>query len=127
MRILIDTDRYRDFCEGIDEAVNIIRSADDIFMPFVTLAELRSGFAIGKHGGENESILTQFINKPRVSLLFPDEGTTRQYSYLYKQLRQQATPIPTNDIWIASLAVQHDLHLFSRDSHFRYLPQIPII
>jgi predicted nucleic acid-binding protein len=39
-------------------------------------------------------------------------------------LREQATPIPTNDIWIAALVVQHDLALFARDQHFDHLPQL---
>jgi predicted nucleic acid-binding protein len=40
------------------------------------------------------------------------------------QLRRQGTPIPTNDLWIASLVLQHDLVLCARDRHFDHLPQI---
>lgn len=127
MRFIIDTNRYRDFCEGLEEALAIIRRAETIFLPFITLAELRAGFAVGSRGLQNDKVLTKFINKPRVELLFPDEETTRQYAYLYKQLRTQASPIPTNDLWIAALAVQHNLFVFSRDEHFSHLPQIPII
>ena len=46
------------------------------------------------------------------------------YAHLFYQLRQQGTPIPTNDIWIAALTVEHGLALFSRDSHFDHLPQL---
>ncbi len=127
MRILIDTNRYRDFCEGESGAVEAIQKAQDIYLPFVVLAELRSGFAVGTRGAENEKILTKFVNKPRVKLLFPDEDTTRHYANLYRQLRVQGTPIPTNDLWIGALAVQHDLFLFSRDGHFGHLPQIPVV
>lgn len=127
MRILIDTNRYRDFCEGIVEALEVIRRAETIFLPFVTLAELRAGFAAGERGVENDRVLTKFLNKPRVRLLFPDENSTRHYAYLYKQLRVQATPVPANDLWIAALAVQHDLFLFTRDEHFAHLPQIPVV
>jgi tRNA(fMet)-specific endonuclease VapC len=127
VRIIIDTNRYRDFCEGTGEALEVIRRAETIFLPFITLAELRAGFAAGRQGPLNDRVLTRFINKPRVKLLFPDEETTRQYGYLYKQLRSQATPIPTNDLWIAALAVQHDLFIFSRDEHFAHLPQIPVV
>ena len=127
MRIIIDTNRYRDFCEAKTEAIDIIRKADTIFLPFIVLAELRAGFVVGKKGSENEKILVRFINKPRVTILYPDEDTTFHYAYLFKQLRAQATPIPTNDLWIAALAVQHNLLLFSRDVHFNHLPQIPIV
>ncbi|MBA3472116.1 MAG: VapC toxin family PIN domain ribonuclease, partial [Rubrobacter sp.] len=30
-------------------------------------------------------------------------------------------PIPENDIWIAAVALQHDLVLASRDSHFEHV------
>jgi len=33
----------------------------------------------------------------------------------------------TNDLWIASLACQHDMPLFSRDDHFSKLPQLVLV
>ena len=39
-------------------------------------------------------------------------------------LRQQGTPIPTNDLWIAALVLQHNLTLCDRDRHFDNLPQL---
>jgi predicted nucleic acid-binding protein len=36
----------------------------------------------------------------------------------------RGTPIPTHDIWIAALVVEHGLTLLSRDKHFDRLPQI---
>lgn len=32
--------------------------------------------------------------------------------------RQKGRPIPLHDIWIAAVALQHDLVLASRDGHF---------
>jgi tRNA(fMet)-specific endonuclease VapC len=40
-------------------------------------------------------------------------------------LKKAGTPIPTNDIWIAALAVEHSLVLYSRDAHFDRFPGIP--
>jgi tRNA(fMet)-specific endonuclease VapC len=57
--------------------------------------------------------------------VFADEDSTHHYARLFRQLRRQGTPIPTNDLWIAALVVQHQLHLFARDAHFDHLPQIP--
>jgi predicted nucleic acid-binding protein len=127
MRVALDTNRYIDFCRGEDTAVQAVRLADDICLPFVTLAELRAGFACGTRAKENAGVLTRFLNKPRVRALFADDGTTHHYGNLFRQLRQQGTPIPTNDLWIAALCVQHDLLLASRDIHFEHLPQIPSI
>lgn len=125
MRIAIDTNRYVDFARGVPEAVEWFRGADEILVPFVVLGELRAGFAGGSQGGQNEASLTRFLDSPRVELLFADEETTNHYARLFYQLRRQGTPIPTNDLWIAALAVQHQLTLFARDAHFDHVPQIP--
>jgi len=124
MRMAIDTNRYRDFCEGKDDAVERFKAASLIFLPFAVLAELRAGFECGTIARRNESTLSRFLNSPRVSILFADEQTTFHYARIFRQLRQQGTPIPTNDIWIASLVQQHNLILYSRDSHFDVLPQL---
>ncbi|MCH8819129.1 MAG: hypothetical protein IIB03_02275, partial [Acidobacteria bacterium] len=91
----------------------------------LVLAELRAGFLSGSRSQENEATLTRFLNSPRVETLCPDEQTTHHYARLFYQLRKQGTPIPTNDLWIASLVVQHDLVLCAQDQHFDQLPQLP--
>jgi tRNA(fMet)-specific endonuclease VapC len=124
MRVLIDTNRYRDFCEGREEAVVVLRRARLIYLPFVALAELRAGFLCGTLARRNEQSLTVFLNSPRVRVLLADEDTTHHFARIFAQLRLQGTPIPVSDMWIAALAVQHDLLLHSRDAHFDYLPQV---
>ena len=124
MRIVVDTNRYRDFCEGVPEALEQFRKASAIMIPFVTLAELRAGFLAGSEKGSNARVLSLFLTRPRVQILWPDEETTNHYSRVWLQLRRQGTPIPTNDLWIAALAIQHNLALYSRDSHFDHLAQI---
>ena len=123
MRILIDTNRYRDFCDNVPDALQVFQRAERIAVPFVTLAELRAGFMVGSRSRENEQVLSSFLNRRRVLTLFPDAHTTLHYARLFFQLRTQGTMIPVHDIWIAALAVQHGLFLFSRDSHFEHLPQ----
>jgi tRNA(fMet)-specific endonuclease VapC len=127
MKILLDTNRYTDFLRGVEEATKTIIHAKEVFVPFITLAELRAGFLLGTKMPENEAVLAQFLNSPRTSTLFPDEDTTHHHGQLFKQLRRQGTPIPTNDIWIAALAVQHRLTIHARDRHFHHLPQVLVI
>jgi predicted nucleic acid-binding protein len=91
------------------------------------LGELRAGFAIGSQGAENEGLLRRFLLRPGVSILMPDEQTTHHYGSIFRQLRYQGTPIPTNDMWIAAPVLQHGLVLCARDQHFDHLPQIPRI
>jgi predicted nucleic acid-binding protein len=46
---------------------------------------------------------------------------------LFRQLREQGKPIPTNDVWIAALVLQHNLLLRARDAHFARLPQLTMV
>lgn len=127
MRLLLDTNRYRDFCDQDPVALDRVQTAERLFLPFVTLAELRAGFLCGTKARQNERTLIHFLNSPRVSVLYAGEATVHHYAHLYAQLRRQGTPIPTHDIWIAALAVEHELVIFSRDQHFDHLPQVPCL
>jgi tRNA(fMet)-specific endonuclease VapC len=124
MRLLLDTNSYIDFCRGEADVLDQVQQARQIFLPFVTLAELRAGFLCGRHAHKNESVLSRFLNSPRVTVAYPDENTTHHYARLFFQLRKQGTPIPTNDIWVAALAAQHDWILLTKDAHFDHLPQL---
>lgn len=124
MKVAFDTNTYVDLCRHVDSTVELFESADAIVLPYVALAELRCGFAGGRRQADNERILRQFLHRRHVAVAYPDERTTHQYAEVYRQLRRQGTPIPVNDMWIAALALQHDLVLHSRDRHFDHLPQI---
>jgi predicted nucleic acid-binding protein len=127
MRIALDTNRYRDLCEGEEEVVRLLEEAGSIHVPLIVIAELRAGFALGRKGRENEAVLQRFLVKSGVEVLIPSDATTRHYAGLYRQLRQQGTPIPTNDLWIAALVLERDLFLCTRDEHFRHLPQLNLV
>ena len=125
MRVALDTNRYVDFARGDALTVELLEAADAILLPFVVVAELRAGFALSKRGTENERTLRRFMARAGVDLLLPDEQTTHHYATTFRFLRERGTPIPTNDLWIAALVLQHDLVLLDRDAHFDRLPQIP--
>ena len=125
VKLALDTNRYTDLCRGDVSVVEMVELADQVWLPFIVLGELRAGFAVGSQGPRNEAVLRRFLLKSGVSVLYADEQTTHHYSAIYRQLRKQGTPIPTNDMWIAALALQHSLVLFARDTHFDVLPQLP--
>lgn len=124
MRVALDTNRYVDLCNGVNETKTIVAQAEVVMLPFIVLAELRAGFAHGKRQEENERVLRRFMLKDGVKSLFADDQTTHHYGALYRQLRKQGTLIPTNDMWLAALVLQHNLVLHARDRHFDHLPQL---
>jgi tRNA(fMet)-specific endonuclease VapC len=124
VRVALDTNRYVDLCKGVDETVSLLEEAEAILMPFVVLGELRAGFVHGRRQANNERTLRQFLLKDGVHVLFADDQTTHHYATVFLQLRKQGTPIPTNDMWLAALVLQHNLALHARDKHFDQLPQL---
>jgi tRNA(fMet)-specific endonuclease VapC len=124
VRVALDTNRYVDLCKGLDDTVALVEEAEAVVLPFVVIGELRAGFAHGRRPTQNERVLGRFLLKEGVRVLFPDDQTTHHYAAVFRQLRKQGTPIPTNDMWLASLVLQHNLALHARDKHFDHLPQI---
>jgi tRNA(fMet)-specific endonuclease VapC len=59
-----------------------------------------------------------------VRVLFPRRETAGHYGRLFVQLKRAGTPVPDNDLWIAALALEHDLGLITRDQHFQRTPQL---
>lgn len=124
MNIALDTNRFTDFFRGDEDLKAALHRPTSISIPFVVLGELRAGFLCGRKSLENERALVRFLSSPRCSILFPNEDTTHHYARLFQQLRASGTPIPTNDLWIAALCIQQDLHLLTRDGHFKKIPQL---
>jgi tRNA(fMet)-specific endonuclease VapC len=127
LRLALDTNRLTDLLRGDEMLVQLVETATSVSVPFVVLGELRAGFSLGTKGPDNERALQRLMEKPGVECLLASEATTRHYAQLYRQLREKGTPIPTNDLWIAALVVEHDLVLCSRDRHFSHLPHLPVI
>lgn len=124
LRLALDTNRYVDFAQGSESVVHLLEHAREVFVPCIVLAELRAVFRMGSKAMENERDLRAFLNRSGVFTLNPDEGTTHVYADLHVELRRRGSPVPTNDLWIASLVIQHDLVLLTRDEHFNAVPRL---
>lgn len=123
-RIFIDTSLYSSFMKGDSYANQLIQSADELFLNSIVLGELLSGFMRGKKERKNRLELSEFLSSPRINILALDDETSERYAIIIKYLYEQGTPIPTNDVWIASSVMQYGLKLISRDNHYLKIPQI---
>jgi tRNA(fMet)-specific endonuclease VapC len=123
-RLLLDTNCVTDAFRGDAQTIERLETAHQVWLPCAAVAELRAGFLGGSRSATNEALLDTFLRMESVGILYADRETLGVYARLRVQLRRSGTPIPTNDLWIASLAVQHDLILLTRDAHFDKLPQL---
>ena len=101
--------------------MDVLRQVSHIGISAISVGELLSGFKAGAREKENKLELATFLDSPRVALYPVDADTAEYYSLIINQLKKQGTPIPTNDIWIAAVAFQNGLELYTRDSHFSHV------
>ncbi len=123
--ILIDTNAYSQLYLKNFDVFLLLENASQVFIPLIVIAELRAGFWSGLKQEINETHLSNFLGK--VKVLLPDTQTTFEYAKIFAALKRQGNPIPTNDIWIAALARQHQLPLMTFDKHFRFIPDLIVL
>ena len=124
IRILLDTSAYIAFLKGHPEIKQTIQKTDEINLNPVVLGELLAGFMKGRRAAQNREILQEFMGSPRVRLMAIDEETSERYAAIFNYLREEGTPIPTNDLWIAANAMQFGLRVVTTDRHFQQVPQV---
>ncbi len=123
-RIILDTSAYSEYLKGNEAVKSIIQQADEISVTPVILGELISGFVKGRYEKKNRHLLNEFLTSPRVSIIEIDEETSERYAIIINYLREQGTPIPTNDIWIAASAMQYGLKILTTDKHYLKVPLV---
>ena len=125
MTLLIDTSAFSAYGRGSDpRLVQWFKPEHQLMMPLLVIGELRAGFAAGNKKSENEKLLQLFLDAPSVNTLTISDATTKIYADLFSKLRQAGTPIGTNDMWIASLALEHQLQLLTLDADFDNVPDL---
>ena len=124
MRVAVDTNRLTDLFRGDAALADLLGGCEEVWIPLVSLAELKAGFYGGSQRRRNEELLQRFLSRPTAGVLLPGRETAEHYARLFVQLKRAGTPVPDNDLWIAAQALEHDLILITRDKHFRHIPQL---
>jgi len=126
-RLLIDTNIYSYALRGDEGVVEVLREAEEIGFSAISVGELLSGFKSGGKEKKNRKELDQFLDSPRVAVYPVNEGTAEFYAQILNNLRKIGKPVPTNDIWIAAVAFQNGLKLFTKDFHFQAIPGLYLV
>ena len=93
-----------------------IRNAGEVYLAAPVIGELYYGAR--KSGKTAENVATIDLLTQRFPRLDCDLETAQWYGIIRNRLQRKGRPIPNNDIWISAIAIQHDLVLVTRDSHF---------
>lgn len=88
----------------------------EIYLPCIVVGELAFGANKSGRVQHNLDRLEEFVAKS--TLLDVGLETARIYGQIKQSLLAKGRPIPDNDLWIASLAIQHQLPVVTYDAHF---------
>jgi tRNA(fMet)-specific endonuclease VapC len=114
--VILDTNALSAFADEDPAILTVLAQAEQLAIPVIVLGEYRYGIAQSRNSAGYSTWLNNLLADCMV--LDVNEETTLYYAAIHIELRQAGRPIPTNDIWIASLCRQHKLALLSRDHHF---------
>jgi tRNA(fMet)-specific endonuclease VapC len=126
-RLLIDTNIYSYALKGDDEVVEVLKKAEQIGISVISIGELLFGFKGGGKEQKNREELEIFLDSPRVVVYSLDEDTSEFYAEILNNLREIGKSVPTNDIWIAAVAFQNGLKLFTKDNHFKAIAGLSLV
>ncbi|MFW8601977.1 type II toxin-antitoxin system VapC family toxin [Desulfobacterota bacterium M19] len=125
MKLVLDTNIYCDYAEGIPETVETIaNSGETIYLPAIVIAELTYGFMKGNMQEYNEKKLHYIIEQLQIKIININKDVARKYALIYLHLVKKGRKIPINDVWIAACCMETGGTLFTKDKHFRSIELI---
>ena len=128
MKLVLDTNIYSDYAEGVTETVDFMATqGEQLFLPSIVVGELHFGFMKGLRQRLNEKKLKQFIDLLDVDVIDVNADVARKYAIIYLSLQRNGTKIPVNDVWIAASCMEVGGTLLTRDKHFNVVDQIETV
>jgi len=123
--ILFDTNAIASFLLNPGDVARSLPYGSRFLVSLITLGELHYGARNSTRVARNLAKLGELKSEFRI--LLPDEQTAEAYAEVRVQLRRKGRPIPSNDVWIAAIALQHKLPLLTRDTHFRVVDGLDVL
>ncbi len=124
-KYLLDTNIVIALFANDASVMESLTKAEEVFIPSVVIGELFYGAHKSARAKDNLARIDEFASSNLV--LGCDMETARIYGDVKNALRIKGHPIPENDIWIAAVAIQHNLTLVSRDGHFNEIENLKVV
>ena len=121
-KILLDTSGYSLLMSGDASVRESLSRADMVYMSAIVLGELYYGFRRGSKERENIERLERFMSIPGVALLEVADSTAQIFGDIKYDLARVGTPLPINDVWVASHAIESGAVVVTADERFRIVP-----
>lgn len=116
--MLFDTSAYILLFKENPEVIRELKGVKNIVIPVVVLAELEVGFMLGSNMQKRQEIFATFLSSSMVSVLDITSDTSAIYAKIACDARKTGKNNSHNDMWIAALALQHNLPVLTSDKDF---------
>jgi len=118
--LVLDTNILIRFLERGKDYSALFSRFDRLLISAVVNGEYRAGADPDTDAGRRRlAAIDALMSSPSVEFVPVGQQISAQYAAVFRQLRGQGTPIPQNDIWIASTALVCDATLCSADDHYK--------
>lgn len=97
----------------------------EIYVPVTVIGELYYGAYRSSNKEKHITQVESFLINCKI--LLPNPRTAEVYGQIKAVLISKGKPLPENDIWIAAMALQYQLPLFTTDKHFTEIEGLSII
>jgi tRNA(fMet)-specific endonuclease VapC len=114
--VILDTNAVSAFAEGNPSVREKIAAGPGPYLPVIVIGEYRFGL-LGARDSERRLAWLEQLGR-YWTVLEVSADTAVAYAEIRQSLKERATPIASNDVWIAALARQHNLSILSADAHF---------
>lgn len=123
--LLLDTSAIIESFRGNPKAREQLIEAPILYLPAIVVGELHRGLYKSKRAEQGRAKIAR-LQSISTSVVV-DWKTGELYAQIDAELAGKGTPIPDNDVWIAALAKQHGLRLFTKDKHFERIDGLDLL
>lgn len=123
--VLLDTSVVIQHLRRKSSVLPRVKPGSTAFVTTTVLGELWHGIYKSDQPQKGAAGLAEFLKQ--VGILHPDEATAERYGNIVATLERKGIPIPSNDIWIAAIALECGLPVATQDRHFQRMEGLEVL
>lgn len=124
-RLAIDCNAFIAYRAGDNNVREAIEQSKLLFLPMPVIGELLYGAMNSMRREDNIRAVNEFAEQ--CMPIYVDEAVAGRYASVRLQLKQNGSPIPENDIWIAASCIEVGVELLTQDNHFTAIDGLSVV
>ena len=123
--VALDTNQAVAILNDDPTSLHFYSAFSELAIPTPVLGELIYGALNSNKVAENLAAVDRLASRCR--LLEIRKTTCTYYAQVRLALKQAGRPIPSNDVWIGAICVEHQIRLATADQHFTSIKALDLV